>query len=114
MLEWGLLLLGSKLTIIKVKAGFTFYKLGYFLIPSVLTLSWYFYRFGQELIIVYLLFSALGTFLEWLLGFLFRQIMGENLWKYSLFPIGSYTSYLAIPLWGLAGVLFWLTARMLL
>jgi len=66
---------------------------------------------GLKLINVFLAFALLGTFLEWLVGFSFHMVVGHRLWTYYRYNINTYTSLLSIPLWGLAGILFWLLAQ---
>lgn len=60
---------------------------------------------------VFLVFSLVGTFLEWLIGFSYHQVVGQRLWTYHKFSIKGYTSLLSVPLWGMGGVLFWLPAK---
>jgi uncharacterized membrane protein len=62
---------------------------------------------------VFLFFAVIGTFMEWLIGFAYENVVGKILWTYDKFNINGYTSYLSIPLWGIAGVVFWLIANVL-
>lgn len=58
------------------------------------------------------LYSALfGTILEWLVGWWFHSIMGTRLWTYHRYDITRYTSFLSIPIWGIAGVFLSLIVR---
>lgn len=66
---------------------------------------------GVKLLNIFLVFALIGTFLEWMVGFSFHMVVGHRLWTYYRYNITTYTSLLSIPLWGLAGVLFWLLAR---
>lgn len=66
---------------------------------------------GGQLVMVFLVFSVVGTVLEWTLGFCYQQIVGQRLWTYHRFPISGHTSLLSIPFWGIAGVMFWLLVR---
>src|SRR3989344_4498855 len=59
----------------------------------------------------FLICAAVGTFLEWLVGFSYYQVVGERLWTYHRYAIKKYTSFLSIPIWGLAGVFIWLLSR---
>lgn len=68
-------------------------------------------RDGLAPLKVFLAFSLVGTFLEWLIGFSYHQVVGPRLWTYHKFSIKGYTSLLSIPLWGMGGVLFWLLAK---
>jgi uncharacterized membrane protein len=51
---------------------------------------------------------ALGTFSEWMIGYFYHRIVGVRLWTYHEYSIGGYTSWLSAPLWGLAGLFFFL------
>ncbi len=66
---------------------------------------------GASILNIFLIFAFLGTFLEWLVGFSFHMVMGQKLWTYSKYNINTYTSFLSIPLWGIAGVFFYLLAK---
>lgn len=66
---------------------------------------------GVTVLNVFVIFALAGTFLEWLVGFCFHMVVGQKLWTYNKYNIGTYTSYLSIPLWGIAGVFFYLLAR---
>jgi hypothetical protein len=71
------------------------------------------HRIGIPLLGICLIFALLGTFLEWLIGYSYHTIVGQRLWTYHRFAITTYTSFLSIPIWGMAGILFWLLANML-
>ncbi len=66
---------------------------------------------GLSIIQAYILFAIVGTLLEWLVGFSYHQIVGQKLWTYHRYSLTGYTSFLATPIWGLAGVLFLLLIR---
>lgn len=66
---------------------------------------------GIRLLNVFLIFSIVGTILEWLIGFFYYHIVGQRLWTYHRYSLNGYTSLLSIPLWGLGGILFWLLAQ---
>ncbi len=94
------------------KYHFSWSKYFCLLIPIIIAVVLYTIKFSASIVIVFLLFSLIGTFLEWLIGYLYHAIMGQRLWTYHRKSIGGYTSLLSIPLWGLAGVLFWLLAKL--
>lgn len=61
--------------------------------------------FGNfSLLKVFLVFSGLGTFFEFLGGFAYQRVVGQRLWTYHRLSLGGYTSLLSLPLWGMAGV----------
>ena len=90
------------------------YSLGrylFLLLFPILATLFIFSRVGTDVVTVFVAFAVVGTFLEWLVGFSFHMVVGHRLWTYYRLNINTYTSLLAIPLWGLAGVLFWLLAK---
>ncbi|NCN82752.1 MAG: hypothetical protein GW947_02180 [Candidatus Pacebacteria bacterium] len=90
---------------------FSWSKYFYLLLPTFLAVGIYISKFGSSLMTVYLFFALVGTFLEWTIGYFYHQIMGQRLWSYHRYSLGGYTSLLSIPLWGMAGILFWLLAK---
>ncbi len=64
--------------------------------------------FGKDIIYFYLMSCLLGFILEGLLGWIYHKTLGERFWKYDRYTIGGHTSFLTLPLWGLAGVMFFL------
>ena len=103
----------SQLEILKTKK-IKKYKFSYIrylmLLIFPLFATYYIYQIhGIKIIYIFISFSMLGIFFEWLVGFSYQMTLGEKLWEYHRLPlIGKYTSLLGIPLWGLAGVMFWL------
>lgn len=89
---------------------FTFIRYFYLLLlPLVGTLGT-FYIGGFSAIKVFFLFAFLGPLLEWCIGFAYHLIVGQKLWTYHRYSVTGYTSILTIPLWGLAGILFYYLA----
>ncbi len=80
-----------------------------FLMISPFSIIWLFsMKLDIPLLHIFIIFSLAGTFLEWLVGYSYHQIVGQRLWTYHRYSLNGYTSILSIPLWGLGGVLFWL------
>jgi hypothetical protein len=90
---------------------YAFGKYVFFLSFPLLALLVIFYLTGQTTINVFLIFSFFGTILEWCIGYAYYQVVGQRLWTYHRYSIGSFTSFLSIPVWGLGGVMFWLLAK---
>jgi uncharacterized membrane protein len=67
--------------------------------------------YGLSILQAYIIFALVGTFLEWLIGYSYHQIVGQRLWTYHRYSLNGYTSLLATPIWGLAGVFFLLLVR---
>lgn len=71
------------------------------------------FEYGVKIIYLYVSSSILGFILEYLLGLFYHKTLNRRLWKYDKYSLQGYTSYLTIPLWGVAGVEFWLLGKKL-
>jgi len=60
---------------------------------------------------MFLLSAVIGFLGEGLIGFVYDKTLNKRLWTYNRFSVKGYTSYLSIPLWGIAGVLFWFLSK---
>lgn len=67
--------------------------------------------YEQNLIYFFIFSSALGTILEYLVGYFYHHTFHERLWEYDRLNIGGYTSWLAVPMWGAVSILFWIFAK---
>jgi|GEM_PF-1763833 len=83
----------------------------FFGIPFITVLGFIF-RYDRSLSAVLIAFAVVGTALEWAVGYTYHNVMGTKLWTYHRYSIGSYTSWLAMPMWVIAGVLFWSLTRL--
>lgn len=90
------------------KYNYKFSRYLFYLFFPLLALLFSLFFTGTKVIHVFFVFSILGTFLEWLAGFAYHMVMGQRLWTYHRFSLTTYTSWLSVPLWGIAGVFFWL------
>ncbi len=61
---------------------------------------------------LYLASSIVGFLLEYILGFVYHKTLNRRLWYYRRLNVGGYTSLLVIPIWGIAGVIFWFLSKM--
>ena len=95
------------------KHHFSFIKYLIFFGVPFATVMFVVLEYNSDALPVFLLFAVIGTFMEWLIGFAYENVMGKRLWTYNKFNINKYTSYLSIPLWGIAGVVFWLAVNVL-
>ena len=93
------------------KYHFTFARYLYYLIAPITAVIFAVSQAGMYLLNIFLIFSLVGTILEWLAGFAYHMIVGQRLWTYHRYSIGGYTSLFSIPLWGLGGILFWLLVK---
>jgi uncharacterized membrane protein len=69
---------------------------------------------GWPLFKIFLSFMAIGPVFEWLVGFFYYHIVGARLWTYHKLSLWGHTSLLAVPLWGMAGILFYLLTQFLM
>lgn len=94
------------------KHQFSYYRYLLLILFPLLAVLYIYQIHGIKVVYIYLSFALFGTILEWLVGFSYQMTVGEKLWEYFKLPlIGGYTSFLGIPLWGMAGVMFWLLTR---
>ncbi len=80
----------------------------FFLLFPFFALIFVFIKFGFLIIKIFFISAIICTFFEWCVGFSYHLFFGKKLWIYDKYHINQYTSWLSIPLWGLAGVLFYL------
>jgi len=69
------------------------------------------YLFGNQILILFLLSSVIGFSLEYLLGFFYYKILHQKLWIYGHYKMGDYTSFLTLPMWGAAGLVFYIISK---
>jgi uncharacterized membrane protein len=69
------------------------------------------YFYGIKVIVFFVSSSIIGFILEYLLGLIYYKTLGEKLWAYSRYNVGEFTSLLTFPMWGVAGVIFWLLSK---
>lgn len=71
------------------------------------------YFLGFRPIEVFLICCFVGPALEWLLGIFYHKTIGARLWIYERYPWpGGYTSFLAMPIWGIGLVFIWLFLKL--
>ena len=64
------------------------------------------YVYGPKLITMFVASSLLGFVLEYILGLVYHKTLNSRLWTYHRLSMQGYTSLLSIPVWGIAGVIF--------
>jgi len=57
--------------------------------------------------------SFVGFVSEYIIGLTYHKTLNRRLWTYGRLNIHGYTSLLAIPFWGIAGVFFWFLSKIL-
>jgi len=94
------------------KFPFSFIRYSLLMLFPIIAVIITYKKYGFPIIKVFIAFSIIGLVLEWLIGFSYQMIVGERLWTYHKYQtIGKYSSFLTIPIWGMAGVLFWLLSQ---
>lgn len=66
------------------------------------------YLVGVKVLYLFLLSMGVGFILEYVLGLAYHKILNRRLWTYKKYNLGGYTSYLTLPMWGVAGIVFYL------
>ena len=61
---------------------------------------------------LFIVSASIGFIGEGLIGFVYDKVLNRKLWTYNRLSIKGYTSYLSIPLWGIAGVMFWFISKL--
>jgi len=69
------------------------------------------YFFGEKIIILFIKSMIIGFILEFGLGYSYHKILNKRLWVYDTSILGGYTNWLTLPMWGVAGILFWLISK---
>ena len=70
------------------------------------------YVYGIKIIYLFALSAIVGFTLEYSLGFAYHKTLNKHLWYYNRLSVGDgYTSLLTFPMWGVAGVVFWLLSQ---
>ncbi len=65
------------------------------------------YLVDLKVIELFIFSCIIGFALEYAVGFIYHQVLNRRLWVYKKFSLNGYTSWLVLPIWGIAGVIFW-------
>jgi len=69
------------------------------------------YFYGIKIVYLFFTSAIIGFILEYFLGLTYHKTLNKRLWKYEKYNFQGYTSYLTPPMWGIAGIVFWLLAK---
>ncbi len=70
------------------------------------------YSYGVKIFYLFIASAIVGFILEYALGRIYHITLNRRLWFYQKYNVaGGYTSYLTIPIWGVAGIIFWLLSQ---
>lgn len=92
---------------------FTYSKYFAYLFFPLMAIVYALFAINISLLKVFVVFALLGTFFEWLVGFSYHKVIGQRLWTYHRLSLGGYTSWLSIPFWGIAGLIFWILLQII-
>jgi uncharacterized membrane protein len=68
--------------------------------------------YGLKILDLFLKSAIIGFLLEYVSGYSYHKTLNRQLWKYDRFAVGGgYTSWLTLPMWGVAGIIFWLLSK---
>lgn len=71
------------------------------------------YFIDTRVIGLFIVSTFIGFALEYILGFTYHKVLNKRLWTYERLNIGGYTSLLTLPMWGVAGVIFWFISKII-
>ncbi len=70
------------------------------------------YVYGVVILYDFLVSAIVGMLLEYTIGFVYHKTLNQRFWIYTRYTIGNgYTSWLTLPFWGFAGIVFWLIGK---
>jgi uncharacterized membrane protein len=71
------------------------------------------YLIDIKILYLYLLSAIVGFILEYSLGLAYHKTLNRKLWVYDshAYSLSGYTSWLTLPMWGIAGVIFWTVGK---
>jgi hypothetical protein len=75
----------------------------------IIYLAW---QIDFRILNLFVISALAGFFLEYIIGLTYHKTLNKRLWKYKRLDLNGYTSLLSVPLWGIAGVAFWLFSKM--
>lgn len=67
--------------------------------------------YGSKIIYFFVICSLVGFILEYVIGEAYHKTLNKRLWTYGKYSVNGYTSLLTFPMWGIAGIVFWLLAH---
>ena len=71
------------------------------------------YVYGSKILTLFLVSAVLGFFLEYIIGLTYEKTLNSKLWVYKRLSIQGYTSLLSVPIWGIAGIVFYFISKMI-
>ena len=66
-----------------------------------------------KILTLFLVSASVGFLLEYVVGLTYHKTLNKRLWRYERLSIDGYSSLLSVPIWGIAGVIFWFLGKMI-
>jgi uncharacterized membrane protein len=66
---------------------------------------------GVNVLYLFVVSMFVGLAFEYVFGRAFHTALKTRLWTYKRYGIDGYTSWLAAPMWGTAGIVFWMLSK---
>ncbi|HEU5004588.1 MAG TPA: hypothetical protein VFT49_00695 [Candidatus Saccharimonadales bacterium] len=85
-----------------------------FLVGPLASTGFAIYKLGSAAVYMFILSVFLGALCEYIVDRSYTVFFGARLWRYYRYSINGDTSYLALPIWGSAGLAALLLARIFL
>lgn len=82
------------------------------LILPLLFIVYLVFYVDRFLLLMFFASALIGFIAEGIVGLAYHQILGKRLWTYGRLSVNGYTSLLSIPLWGIAGIVFWFVSKL--
>jgi hypothetical protein len=83
------------------------------ILPAVFVIA-FSYLQDKRLLLLYVVGGCAGFVMEYIIGLAYHKTLGRRLWYYQRYALsGGYTSWLTLPIWGIAGALFWFLIEIL-
>jgi len=71
------------------------------------------YFVDVKVLSLFLISAFVGFTLEYIVGLAYHKTLNKKLWHYERLSVDGYASLLSIPMWGIAGVIFWFLSKLL-
>lgn len=71
------------------------------------------YLIDIRILVLFIISCGVGFLLEYILGLTYHKTLNKKLWEYKRLSVHGYSSILSIPVWGIAGVVFWFLGQMI-
>ncbi len=81
------------------------------LAAPLLCVAYLIYSYDIKVLYLFVASMVVGLLLEYGMGLFYHKTLNRRLWTYGRYSIQGYTSWLAAPMWGVGGVIFWILSN---